>query len=94
MFLVVEKRKRYERKRVFLDDFISLFFDLMELLSLNQLNTFFIALSVWCIWKRRNDKQWKEVEIRLVINVTRDNLHQWMGCMNSKKGPKEVSVRG
>jgi hypothetical protein len=30
-----------------LDDFIFLFFDLMELLSLNQLNTFFIALGVY-----------------------------------------------
>jgi hypothetical protein len=66
----------------------SYFFDLMELLSLNQLNTFFIAL--WCIWKRRNDKQWEEVEIRLVIalNVARDNLHKWMVVRTQKKDQK------
>ncbi|MCI55817.1 hypothetical protein A2U01_0077068, partial [Trifolium medium] len=37
------------------------------------------AITMWCIWKRRNEKLWNGVEMRPAVSImlARDSLHQW-----------------
>jgi ribonuclease HI len=59
------------------DGFVSLFFQLLQRLSQVQLCNFVMGL--WCIWKRRNEKLWEDIEHRPSISfqIARDYLFQW-----------------
>ncbi|GAU39798.1 hypothetical protein TSUD_219730 [Trifolium subterraneum] len=59
------------------DGFVALFFQLLELLSQHNLHMF--AMTMWCIWKRRNDKLWNGIETRPTVSIMLacDSLHQW-----------------
>ena len=59
------------------DGFVDLFFQLIKLLSHDNVHMF--AMTMWCIWKHRNEKLWEDVETRPTISVrlARESLHQW-----------------
>jgi hypothetical protein len=45
------------------EGFVTLFFQLLLQLSQHQIIN--LVLGLWCIWKRRNEKLWEDVEQRL-----------------------------
>jgi len=49
------------------DGFVDLFFQLLELLYHDSLHMF--AMTMWCIWKRRNEKLWDDVETQPAISI-------------------------
>jgi len=59
------------------DGFVDLFFQLLVLLSHDSLHMF--AMTMWCIWKRINEKPWEDVETRSAISIglARESLYQW-----------------
>ncbi|XP_024630834.1 uncharacterized protein [Medicago truncatula] len=59
------------------DDFVALFFKLLE--SLHHQQLFDFVMTLWCIWKRRNNKLWNDVETqpRILVNMAHDVLFQW-----------------
>lgn len=59
------------------DDFVEIFFKLREQLAQENLHMF--DMTMWCIWKRRNEKLWNNVDTRpaLTIRLARKSLYQW-----------------
>lgn len=59
------------------DDFVALFFQLLEFLHHKQLLDF--VMTLWCIWKRQNDKFWNDVETQphISVHMVHDVLLQW-----------------
>jgi len=67
----------YTRKYGYERWFCSYLFLLLESLQHQQLLDF--VKTLWCIWKKRNDKWWNDVETqsRILVLMMRDNLLQW-----------------
>jgi len=59
------------------DGFVDLFFQLFNRLAQENLHMF--AMTMWCIWKRRNEKLWNDVDTRPEVSVrlARESLYQW-----------------
>lgn len=68
--------------------FVALFFQLLEELLYHQISTF--TMTLWDIWKRRNNKMWNgaKTSARMTVRMARESLEQWQharlntGCRN------------
>ncbi|KAK2404967.1 hypothetical protein QL285_054266 [Trifolium repens] len=67
------------------DGFVSLFFKLLDLLSQHLVFQFVSAL--WCIWKRRNQKIWEDMELQPSVSfqLARDVILQWQTAQTKKQ---------
>jgi hypothetical protein len=72
--------------------FIDLFFQLLELLSQQNLHMF--AMTLWCIWKRRNEKLWNDVDIRpdVSVRLARESLVQWQQVRRKQQQMQAIST--
>jgi len=59
------------------DGFVSLFFQLLEQLPNQQLLIF--AMTLWYIWKRRNEKPWSDIDtnLRMSVHMAHKSLLEW-----------------
>ncbi|KAK2434249.1 hypothetical protein QL285_019418 [Trifolium repens] len=67
------------------DGFVSLFFKLLDLLSQHLVFQFVSAL--WCIWKRRNQNIWEDIELQPSVSfqLARDVILQWQTAQTKKQ---------
>jgi hypothetical protein len=76
------------------DGFVDLFFQLLERLAKENLHMF--AMNMWCIWKRRNEKLWNDVDTRPEVSVRLacESLYQWQQVRLKQKHMGNVSDSG
>jgi len=57
--------------------FVDCFFSLLSRLTSDKSND--IAIMLWCLWRRRNDKVWDGdlKTINIVVQLARESLFQW-----------------
>lgn len=63
----------------------ALFFEQLDFLSQSKLDMFITIL--WSIWRRQNDRLWKDKETRLVeaLCLAHELLHQWKGRLQGER---------
>jgi hypothetical protein len=57
--------------------FENCFFSLLRRLTSDKIND--IAMMLWCLWRRRNDKVWDGDSkiINIAVQLARESLFQW-----------------
>jgi len=59
------------------DGYVSLFFQLLEQLPHQQVLMF--VMTLWSIWKKRNEKLWSDIDTnpRMSVHMARETLLEW-----------------
>jgi len=75
-------------------DFASLFFDFIA--NLQQQKVVGVVMMLWCIWKRRNEKVWEDVErcVRISIQLARDYIVQWRNVEGRRPHTTSTMIDG
>jgi hypothetical protein len=68
-------------------DFTSFFFDIIQKLKQHGVPDFIMTL--WCIWKRRNEKVWENAEkdVRILVQLVRDSFGAMREERSMNDGP-------